>query len=169
EVGAVDEGLLDGLRVLQGEADALTQITQTQNGHGRSLLLVLLDEFDGVGDLLDLLGILVRDLHAELLLEAHDELDQVQRIGVEVFAARRLRRYLLIVNAELLDDDLLESVEGCSVGPPSLAPLSLPDGRDTLPRTPFTRRRAASPAYVRARETASWIVSPLGVAAEYST
>ena len=63
-----------------------------------------------------LLGILVRDLHAELLLEAHDELDQVQRIGVEVFDERGLGRDLLLVNAELLDDDLLESFEGGSVG-----------------------------------------------------
>src|SRR5207253_177943 len=51
---------------------------------GPSLLLVLLDVFDGVGDLLDLLGIFVRDLHAELLFEAHDQLDEVQRVRVEV-------------------------------------------------------------------------------------
>src|SRR4029079_6933670 len=115
----------------------------------RWLLLVLLDELDGVGDLLDLLGVLVRDLHPELLFEAHDELDQVQGVGVEVFHERRLGRDLFLVNAELLDDDLLEAFEGGSVGHPSLAPLPdapLPDGRLTLPRTPFTRRRAASPA-----------------------
>src|ERR671915_2045855 len=75
------------------------------------LLLVLLDVLDGVRDLLDLLGVLVRDLHAELLLEAHDELDQVEGVGVEVFDERGLGSDLLLVHAELLDDDLLEAFE----------------------------------------------------------
>src|SRR5438093_4101606 len=131
-----------------------------------SLLLVLLDEVDGVLDLLDLLGILVRDLHAELFLEAHDQLDQVEGVGVEVLDERGLGGDLLFVDAKLFDDELLQSVECGSVGHRQAPP---PDALATLPRTPFTRRRAASPAYVRARETASWIASPLEVAAEYST
>src|SRR5262245_35215348 len=78
---------------------------------GSDLLLVLLDELDGVGDLLDLLGVLVRDLHAELLLEAHDELHQVEGVGVEILDERGLGSDLLLINAELLDDDLLEAFE----------------------------------------------------------
>ena len=54
--------------VSQDDAETVTQIAQTRIGHGRSLLLMLLDELDGVGDL-DLLGVLVRDLDAELFFE----------------------------------------------------------------------------------------------------
>src|SRR6185503_10909860 len=128
-------------RISSGSAGSMPRRSASSSSGGASmgesaLLLVLLDELDGVGDLLDLLGVLVRDLHPELLFEAHDELDQVQGVGVEVFHERRLGRDLFLVNAELLDDDLLEAFEGGSVGHPSLAPLpdaSLPDGRLTLP------------------------------------
>src|SRR5215208_3123960 len=43
----------------------------------RSVLIpgVLLDVLDRVLDVADLLGVLVRDLEAELLLESHDQLD----------------------------------------------------------------------------------------------
>src|SRR5437588_11620011 len=81
-----------------------------------SLLLVLLDVFDGVGDLLDLLGIFVRDLHAELLFEAHDQLDEVQRVRVEVLDERGLGSDLLLVDPELLDDELLETLERSAFG-----------------------------------------------------
>src|SRR4029077_19465515 len=81
-----------------------------------SLLLVFLDVLDGVGDLLDLLGILVRDLHAELLFEAHDQLDEVQRVRVEVLDERGLWSHLVLVDAELLDDELLETLERSAFG-----------------------------------------------------
>ena len=56
-----------------------------------------------------------------------------------------LDRYLLLVDAELLDNDLLEPVVGtCTTLGHRQAPP--PDDLETLPRTPFTRRRAASPA-----------------------
>ena len=75
----------------------------------------------------DALRILVRDLHPELLLEAHDELDQVEGVGIEVLDERGGRGDLFLVDAELLDDDLLESFEGGSVGHPSrlLYPIAL--------------------------------------------
>jgi hypothetical protein len=41
--------------------------------------------------------------------EAHDQLDQVERIGIEVLDERGLGLNLLVVDAELLDDDLLEA------------------------------------------------------------
>src|SRR5690606_9555961 len=46
-----------------------------------ALALVLLQVANGIGDGLELLGLLVRDLDAELLLERHDQLHRIQRIG----------------------------------------------------------------------------------------
>src|SRR5918994_2851428 len=45
---------------------------------------VFVDVVDGVLDGADLLGILVRNLRPELLFEAHDQLDEVERVGVEI-------------------------------------------------------------------------------------
>ena len=45
------------------------------------LAQVLLDVLVGVAHALNLLGVFVRYLDAELLLEAHDEFDGVQRVG----------------------------------------------------------------------------------------
>ena len=71
---------------------------------------MLVDVVDGVLDGPDLLGVLVGDLGPELLLEAHDELDEVQGVGVEVVDERGLGLDLLLVDAELLDDDLLQPI-----------------------------------------------------------
>src|SRR5205823_5518779 len=71
---------------------------------------LLLDVLHRVADGLDLLRLLVRDLHPELLLEAHDQLDQVERVRVEILDERRLRLDLGLVDAELLDDDLLQAL-----------------------------------------------------------
>src|SRR4030095_8223293 len=48
------------------------------------LLAVRLDVLDGLLDARDLLGVLVRDLDPELLLERHHELDGVERVGPQV-------------------------------------------------------------------------------------
>ena len=45
---------------------------------------VLLEELDGVADGLDLLGGIVGDLAAELLLERHHELDRVEAVGAQI-------------------------------------------------------------------------------------
>src|SRR5918994_4952333 len=74
---------------------------------------VLVDVVDGVLDGPDLLCVLVRDLRPELLFQAHDELDQVERVRIEVVDERRLGLDLILVGAELLDDDLLEPVVRC--------------------------------------------------------
>src|SRR5688572_23813888 len=53
-------------------------------------LQVLLDEHDGRSDRLNLLRLFVGDLQVELVLQFHDQLDGVQRVGVEVVNKRRL-------------------------------------------------------------------------------
>ena len=45
---------------------------------------MFLDVLDGLPDGLDLLGLFVGDGDIELLLELHDELDGVERVGSEV-------------------------------------------------------------------------------------
>src|SRR5579871_1981399 len=77
----------------------------------RSLLLrVALDVLDGFLHSRDLLGILVGNLDAELLLERHDELDGVERVGAEVVDKGCIRRHFVFIHAELLDDDLLDLI-----------------------------------------------------------
>src|SRR5687768_13681842 len=68
----------------------------------------LLDEGDGVADGAELLRLLVADLDAERLLEGHDELHGVERVGPEVLDERRRGRDLVLLDPELLDDDLLD-------------------------------------------------------------
>ncbi len=71
---------------------------------------VLLDVVRGVLDGADLLGILIRDLRPELLFEAHDQLDQIEGVSVEVIDERCLRLDLILFDAELADDELLEAI-----------------------------------------------------------
>src|SRR4029453_8203842 len=47
------------------------------------LLGVRLDVLDGFLHARDLLGVLVRNLDAELLFEGHDQLDRIERVGSE--------------------------------------------------------------------------------------
>src|SRR5882672_899709 len=81
---------------------------------GRRLLLafvrVLLDVVDGFLHSRDLLGVLVGDLDAELLLEGHDQLDGVEAVGAEVVDERGLRRHEVLLDPELVDDDLLHAI-----------------------------------------------------------
>ena len=51
------------------------------------------------------------DLHPELVLELHDQLDEIEGVGVEIVLERRLDRDLVLVDTELLDEDLLDLVE----------------------------------------------------------
>src|SRR5688500_16063399 len=93
------------------------------------LRLVARDVVDSLADGLDLLGIFVRDLDPELILEFHDQLDEVERIGVQVFLEGSILGDLSLVDAELLDEYLLHPLldllaRRCHV-PPNLA-LRLP-------------------------------------------
>src|SRR4029078_9700084 len=81
-------------------------------GLGEGLAGPLVDVVDRVLDRADLLRVLVRDLGPELLLEAHDELHEIERVGVEVVDERRVRLDLVFFDAELLDDELLQSLLG---------------------------------------------------------
>ena len=71
----------------------------------------LLDVVPRLADGGDLLGVLVGDLHPVLLLEGHDQLDQVQGVGLQVIGEGRFRGHLLDVDAKLLRDDAAELVE----------------------------------------------------------
>src|SRR5690349_4638909 len=136
----------------------------------RELGVSLVDVFDGVADGPDALRILVGDLGPELLFEAHDQLDQVERVRVQVVDEGRLGLDLFLVDAELLDDDLLEAVVGAGhwLSPPGLGVWSASVSRAIRPRTPFMRRRIGSPLYVRASSTHSAMATRAGVS-EYST
>src|SRR5690242_11580130 len=59
------------------------------------------DVVDRLTDGRDLLGILVGDLETELVLELHDQLDQVEGVGVQITLERRVLGDLLLVHAEL--------------------------------------------------------------------
>src|SRR4051812_6287205 len=61
-----------------------------------SPLLVGGDVVDGLPDGGDLLGVFVGDLDTELVLELHDELDQAERVGVQVLLERRLLGDLIL-------------------------------------------------------------------------
>src|SRR6266850_132281 len=71
---------------------------------------VRLDVVDGFLDAGDLLGVLVRDLDPELLLEGHHELHRVERVGAEIVDERGIGRDFLFIDAELLHDDALHLV-----------------------------------------------------------
>jgi hypothetical protein len=74
---------------------------------------VLVDVVGGVLHRADPLGVFVGDLGPELLFEAHDQFDEVERVGIQIIDERSFRLDFVLVNAELLDDDLLESLVGC--------------------------------------------------------
>src|SRR3990167_7138137 len=61
---------------------------------------------DDIRNGFQLFRIFFRDLKAKSFLKGHDELGEVQRIGVEVFDERLFRRHIGSVNTELLDNDI---------------------------------------------------------------
>ena len=74
------------------------------------LQLCFFDVLDGVLDGQDLLGSIVRDLAAELLLEGHHQLDGVQAVGAQIIDEAGIVCHLLLVDAKMLDDDLLDAL-----------------------------------------------------------
>src|SRR5256712_2071515 len=77
----------------------------------RAPLLVRGDVVDSLTDGLDLLRVLVGNLDPELVFELHDQLDEIERIGIEIFLEGGLLRNLALVDAELLAQQLLYSLE----------------------------------------------------------
>src|ERR1051326_876083 len=74
------------------------------------LLILLLDVIDGVLHGGDLLRRILGDFDVERLLERHHEFDRVQTVGAQVVDEGRFRGDLGFVNAEMLNDDLLDLV-----------------------------------------------------------
>src|SRR5262245_13621707 len=70
---------------------------------------LLLEVPDRCGDRRHLLGVLIGDLDVELLLEGHDELHGVERVGTEIVDERSLAGDLFGAHSELLLDDLLHA------------------------------------------------------------
>jgi hypothetical protein len=68
------------------------------------------DVVDGLTDGRQLLCVLVRDLDPELILELHDQLDEVERVGIEVVLEGRLVGDLRLVDAELLAERRLDAL-----------------------------------------------------------
>src|SRR5688500_1937626 len=71
-------------------------------------LTVALDVIDGVAHRAQLLGLLVGNLHPELLLEGHHPLHGLKRVRAKALDERRLRGDLLRIDAELVADDFLD-------------------------------------------------------------
>src|SRR5689334_14753048 len=69
------------------------------------------DVIDRLPDGRDLLCILVGDLEAELVLELHDQLDEIERIRVEVALERRVLGHLLLVHAQLFHQDAADALK----------------------------------------------------------
>jgi hypothetical protein len=57
------------------------------------------------------LGFLVADLDAELVLETHDQLDDVERVGAQVVDERRAVDHVARVGVELVRDDVADLVQ----------------------------------------------------------
>ncbi len=75
---------------------------------GRYFFGVLLDVVDCVLDGADLLGVLVRNVDLEGLLERENELDQTEGVRAEVLDERGLGLDVLLLDVELLLDDALD-------------------------------------------------------------
>ena len=69
-------------------------------------LLVLFDVVDGVFDGLDLLGVFVGDLDVEGFFELHDEFDDVEGVGAEVFLEACAGGDFGLIHLKLLDNNL---------------------------------------------------------------
>src|SRR6266550_506585 len=91
---------------------------------------VRLDVVDAFLDAGDLLGVLVRNLDPELLLERHHELHRVERVGAEVVDERGIGRHFLFIDAKLLHDDALHLVCDCHFASCGLHVHAAVDGKD---------------------------------------
>src|SRR5215218_1584400 len=76
-----------------------------------SALLVRGDVVDGLPDGLDLLRVLVRDLDPKLVLELHDQLHEIERVGIEILLEGGVIGDLVLVDSELLRQDFLDPLE----------------------------------------------------------
>src|SRR5947208_1500759 len=91
-------------------SEEMAPMPVTTTRRGSTALRVVLDVLDGVATGHDLLGVLVRDLDVEVLLQGHDELDGIEGVGAQVFDELRGRSDVVLLHPELLDDDLLHLI-----------------------------------------------------------
>src|SRR5579884_2404299 len=66
---------------------------------------------DSVTHGLDVADLFVGNIDTELVLESHDQLDDVQTVGTEVFRERSGLDDLFLLHAQLFDGYLLNSIE----------------------------------------------------------
>src|SRR5436190_11916767 len=83
----------------------------TNGGRPSVLLLALLDVGEGVADGADLLRVFVGDLDAVFVLEGHDQLDEVERIGFQVIGKGRFGSHFVLVHLQGVGDDVAQSFE----------------------------------------------------------
>ena len=80
---------------------------------GRSAIVAValgLEALDDLADRRELLGVLLGNRRAELLLKCHDQLYAVKRVSAEIVDERRLCGHLLGVDAQLLDNDVFYAI-----------------------------------------------------------
>ena len=82
--------------------------------------LVLVDILDRVRDGANLLGGVVGDFHAELFLEGHHQFDDIKAVGTKIIDEAGVFSDLLGLDAQVLDDNLLNPVGGVAHGIPLL-------------------------------------------------
>src|SRR5918996_995742 len=116
-----------------------------------SPLLVRRDVVDGLPDGLDLLRVLVRDLDPELILQLHDQLDEVEGVGVEILLEGGLLGDLAVVDAELVDEHFLDPVEDFLTRSCHLTSFRRrgPESAPMLPRAPRCARPVVRPPGAR--------------------
>src|SRR5689334_15090882 len=88
---------------------------------------VRLDEADGVLDRHDLLSRIVGNFTAKLFLEGHDQLDGIEAVRPQIIDKAGIFGHLGVVNAEMLDNNLLNPL-----GDVAHAMISLIDAADWL-------------------------------------
>src|SRR5260370_1037569 len=67
-----------------------------------------LDEADPVFDGDDILGRVIRDFAPEFLFKSHHQLDRIEAVGAQIVDETGILGHLDFVDAEMLDDDLLD-------------------------------------------------------------
>ena len=81
-----------------------------RHGRAAALFAMRFDEVDRVLHGHDLLGGVVGDLAAELLLERHHQLDRVQAVGAEIVDEAGRLGDLGLIDAKMLDHNLFNSI-----------------------------------------------------------
>lgn len=98
------------------------QIAPQPNGcGGRVVLGSIVDVVDDLADRFQFLGIVIRDKDLELLLQLHDQFDDVQRIGVQV-----LRKVGVPGHVDLFAGAFACALAGGAVAPLKAAPATGP-------------------------------------------